>query len=245
MRFCSRWWIAAALCCDLGAQTRMEIVVEKKRGDEVEAMNPGHVFETGDLVRFRFRMDSAGYLYVMNYSTSEKYALLFPKEDGGENVIEQSKEYVIPATSGGWFRIAGPAGQDIVYWMLAPTELTRARPVPSDMRPPGRPSGSPATVTPRCDDTIFRARGDCVDPTAGVKPGSDRLSVDRRGDRSIISSFEPLARPVIYEFRVAHRGFAEWRLPRWLRPSPQRGRAMLRGISTFTKTATRPRRSRF
>src|SRR4051812_29033881 len=124
MPFGSQLWIAAAVCCGLVAQTRLPIVVEKKRGDVGETKNPRHVFETGDLVRFRVRTDSPGYLYVMNYNTSGTYALLFPKEDNGVgNVIEQSKEYVVPATSGGWFRIEGPAGQDVVYWMLAPTDL--------------------------------------------------------------------------------------------------------------------------
>jgi Domain of unknown function (DUF4384) len=208
MRLCCLIWIAALVGGGISAQTRMEIVVEKKRGDAAERMDPGHIFATGDLVRFRFSADLRGYLYVMSYNTSGKYVLLFPKEEtGAGNVVEQSKEYTIPATSGGWFRIEGPPGQDIVYWMVAPADLAASRPPRSPAIPPApAPRGAlPAGVTPRCDDAIFRAQGDCVDPTAGVKPDSDRLVVDRSGDRSVISSTGPLGSPVIYEFRVAHK----------------------------------------
>ena len=48
----------------------------------------------------------------MNHGTADTYELLFPRTDtGSDNRIEAGKEYVVPATQG-WFRIAGPAGQD-------------------------------------------------------------------------------------------------------------------------------------
>ena len=75
---------------------------------------------------------------------------------------------------------------------------------------------------PRCDDTIFKARGECVDGSAGAKgvrpeeklpdnlsgvPGasSGQLMFIRDQDVSVVASPEPLTAPVIYEFRLAHK----------------------------------------
>ena len=59
----------------------------------------------------------------MNHGTAGTYELLFPRTDtGSDNRIEAGKEYVVPATQG-WFRIAGPAGQDLMYWLVSPVEM--------------------------------------------------------------------------------------------------------------------------
>jgi hypothetical protein len=208
------------------APNRMEIVVEQKLPAGVKAMDPGHVFESGDLVRFRFKANFSGSLYVMDQSTSGKYVLLFPKDEtGNDNKVESGKEYLLPATNHGWFRVEGPAGYEIVYWVVSPQDLgkrtgERTSPIPSlpapkiDQLPPG--------TTPRCDDTIFRARGDCVDTSAGVKPVAKDGSVPenlapfstarerdlaflKQDTVSMVSSPEPLAGPVIYEFHLAHK----------------------------------------
>ena len=108
----------------------------------------------------------------MNQSTSGAYTMLFPREDtGSENQIHAGKDYVVPATQT-LFRIAGPAGHEIVYWMITPAELRseEERPNMSRCRLRRRRTNSCLpNLTPRCDDALFRARGACIDTSAGPK----------------------------------------------------------------------------
>ena len=199
---------------------RMELVLERLDRDTWRAIDPGLVLAQGDRVRFKFRTNFDGYLYVMNQSTSGTYEQLFPRaETGQDNRIDASKEYQVPATSAA-FRIAGPPGHEIVYWLVTPGRLTDTA---SRSQPPPATKGAPPTLIPRCDDTILKSRGDCVDPSAGPKlvprgealpqnltgPGIGREQRDllflRQNNTAVISSPVPLAGPVIYEYRLAHR----------------------------------------
>jgi hypothetical protein len=171
-------------------------------------------------VRFQFKTNFDGYLYVMNQSTSGKYEQLFPREETGQdNRIAAGRDYTVPSTAS-LFRIAGPAGFEIVYWLITPARLTDAPPRPGP--PPTVHKAAPPTLTPRCDDALLRSRGDCIDNSAGPKlvprgvdvPGNlaraagqnpNNLVVMRQIDTAVISSPEPLTGPVIYEFRVAHK----------------------------------------
>lgn len=218
-------WVVTALA-QTGPDTRMEITVEKKAGAHARVMDPGHVFDPGDLVRFRFKSNLRGYLYVLDRNTSGGDTLLFPTaESGTDNRIERSREYLLPATADGWFQIKGPAGHEVVYWVVSPIEFpapakAAATPIPAPS--PSQPGELPAGMTPRCDDTIFRARGDCVDVTAGAKPvaksgalpdslppmsgaAARELVFIRKQNSSVISTLGPLDGPVIYEFRLAHK----------------------------------------
>jgi hypothetical protein len=203
---------------------RLEIVLEKREDRNWRAVDPGWVFEQNDRVRFRARANFDGYLYVMNRSTSGRYSLLFPGEETGrKNQIEAGREYLVPATEG-WFRIAGPAGHEIVYWLVSPVELQGEGsikpyiPLPS----PPKPAKAPPHLTPRCDDTILRARGDCVDSSAGLKaipekeplpenlaglanPASRELVFVRQPNASVVAAPAALKGPVVFEFRLAHK----------------------------------------
>ena len=120
-------------------------------------------------MRFRFRANFDGYLYVMNYGTSGSYSLLFPREETGrENNVKSGKEYLVPATQA-WFRIDGPPGHDIVYWLVSPVALASKPPGYVPLPPPPKRTPPPKTLLPRCDDSIFRARGLCIDPRAGLR----------------------------------------------------------------------------
>jgi hypothetical protein len=199
---------------------RMELVLERLDRDTWRAIDPGLVLAQGDRVRFKFRTNFDGYLYVMNQSTSGTYEQLFPRaETGQDNRIAASTEYQVPATSAA-FRIAGPAGYETVYWLVTPARLTDAAP---RYQPPPANKAAPPTLIPRCDDTILKSRGDCVDPSAGPKlvprgedlprnltsPGLSREQRDllflRQKNTAVISSPVPLTGPVIYEYRLAHR----------------------------------------
>jgi hypothetical protein len=199
---------------------RLEIVLERLNQSGWERIDPGLVLNQNDRVRFRATANFDGYLYVMNQATSGDYARLFPREDTGQqNQIFSGKEYLVPSTDG-VFRITGPAGHEIVYWMITPADLG-PRPDYRPLPPPPTPEQAPAGLMPRCDDTIFRARGDCVDTSAGPQaPKEDKLPenlaqaqkqaapellfVQKQGS-SVISAPPVLAGPVIFEFRLAHK----------------------------------------
>lgn len=201
---------------------RMEIQVELRDGAAWRLVDPSHVFSQGDRVRFRFRSNFNGYLYVMNQGTSGDYTRLFPREDTGTaNRVEAGREYVVPATEGA-FRITGPPGHDVIYWMITPLQLGQPAPQYRPLPPPPKSPPPPANLIPRCDDAVFQARGECVDNTAGPKPAgpaerlpsnlaatpnlsSRELLFIREHKRAVVSSPEPLTGPVIYEFRLAHR----------------------------------------
>jgi hypothetical protein len=220
---------SASVGLSAGQQTpgsnRIEMKVERKEGVEWKQVDPALVFAKDDRVRFKFRTNFDGYLYVMNQGTSGDYTLLFPRQDTGEeNRISAGREYVVPSTQGS-FRITGPAGHDVVFWMISPIELksrdgsTRSGYVP--LPPPPRRAAGVASLRPRCDDGIFRARGECVDSGAGPrsvtpnttlpenlskipKMNSRELIFIREQESAIVSSPVPLKGPVIYEFRLAH-----------------------------------------
>jgi hypothetical protein len=217
--------VVAALA-QTGQDTRMEITVEKKDGAHARVMDPGHVFDPGDLVRFRFKSNLRGYLYVVDRSTSGSDTLLFPTTDSGmDNRIERAREYRLPSTANGWFEVKGPAGHDVVYWVVSPVEFpapAKAAVAPIPTPPPSKPGELPPGMTPRCDDTIFRARGDCVDVSAGAKPvekpgtlpdnlaqmsgaAARELVFIRKQNSSVVSTLGPLDGPAIYEFRLAHK----------------------------------------
>jgi hypothetical protein len=199
---------------------RMEITLERLEGSAWRAVDPGLVLNSGDRVRFRFRANFDGYLYVMNYGTSGAYSLLYPREETGQNNrVSSGKDYLVPATEA-WFRVAGPPGQDIVYWLVSPLELT-GESQPGRLPPPPKTS-PPPTLLPRCDDAIFRARGLCIDSSAGPKALTEKddlpenlsgvkgalsreLVIMRKQNQSLVSSPASLEGPVIYEFRLAHR----------------------------------------
>ena len=198
---------------------RMELVLERLEKDTWKTIDPGLVLAQGDRVRFKFRTNFDGYLYVMNQGTGGSYEQLFPREETGQdNHVLASREYQVPATSGA-FRVAGPPGHDIVYWLVSPARLTDSGTHP---QPLPKKSADP-TLIPRCDDTILRARGDCVDSSAGPKlvprdtaipqnltaQGATAAQRDllfmRQKNTAVISSQEPLTGPIVYEFRLAHR----------------------------------------
>jgi hypothetical protein len=75
---------------------------------------------------------------------------------------------------------------------------------------------------PRCDDAVLRARGACIDSSAGPKlvprgaevpanlaqaasKDAQGLIFMRQKETAVISSPQPLTGPAIYEFHLAHR----------------------------------------
>jgi hypothetical protein len=195
------------------AQQRLEITIEKREAGAWKVMDPGHVFQDGDQLRFRFKSSQPGFLYVVNEGTSGEQSTLFPSAEAGTgNRIEPGREYIIPSTAGA-FRVTGPKGYDTVYWVLSPVRIGESVPY-KPLPPPPVPAPAPANLVPRCDDTVFKARGECVDARAGLKPNSApglvprELFFVRKGDQSIVSIPPAKAAPnapVTYQFRIAHQ----------------------------------------
>jgi Domain of unknown function (DUF4384) len=199
----------------------MEITLERLEGQAWKTVNPALIFASGDRVRFRFKANFDGFLYVTNRSTSGNFDLLFPrKESGTDNQIKAGREYLIPAAEPkAVFRIAGPPGQEITYWMVSPIEL------PSSLKEPNLPPASSSKTSssdliPRCDGGTLQARGECVDSSAGPQrvPTSEILPRGlneagrpadllfmRKQGKTVVSSAKPLSGPVIYQFRLAHK----------------------------------------
>jgi hypothetical protein len=208
---------AAGLAAD---PQRIRLTVEREDASGWRAMNPATVFAPTERLRFRITTNFSGFLYVMNQGTAGGYELLFPRADtGSDNRVEAGKEYVVPATEG-WFRVTGPAGQDVMYWLVSPVELARGyQRLPP---PPPHDSSLPSSLRPRCDDQVFKARGECIDNSAGVRPVApgeklpsnlsgvagatprELLFLEEKGG-TVLSSKLPLTGPVIYEIRLAHR----------------------------------------
>jgi hypothetical protein len=213
------------ICAMLGSALRgddvqrIKLTVDRQEGSAWKPVDSALVFSAGDKLRFRVSSTFAGYLYVMIHGTSGAYDLLFPRSDtGADNSIDAQKEYIVPAVQG-WFKVTGPPGQDIVYWVISPIKLgNEVRALPP---PPPNPS-LPLSFRPRCDDTIFKSRGDCVDTSAGVKPLKEGEAVPKNLDgiaaptprellfiqekgATVVSSPAPLTGPIVYELRLAHR----------------------------------------
>lgn len=206
-----------------GGPKRIEIIVERSERGEARRADPSQVFRTGDLVRFRFRASFNGYLYVMNHATSGNFVLLFPKEETGMmNRIEAGREYLVPMTENGWFRLEGPPGYEVVYWLVSPVRLSDGQ---SALTVPRLPAPAPhlnPSITPRCDDTIFRARGECIDHAAGLKPleknaalpenlsgfagaASRELTFVKSNKAAAVAVQDDSEEPFIYTLRLAHR----------------------------------------
>jgi hypothetical protein len=208
--------IAALAGASLGAQTQsMEILLERHETGAWKTIEPGLVLGQGDLVRFRFRATFDGYLYVINSGTSGTQSLLFPGySTGRDNRVLAGKDYFIPST-GASFKVSGPAGHDVVYWLVSPVPLEGNPAAALGRTPARRPEG---TLTPRCDQTIMKARGLCIDSSAGPRNvGADEqvpealpkftrreLVIVQDKDRARVSSSGKLTGPIVYEYRLAH-----------------------------------------
>ena len=195
----------------------LRITLEKKTPDgKITAVGSDHVFEQGDTVHFKVQSDFDGFIYVMDQGTSGKFASVYPSaEAGSNNRVSQGQMFSIPSLEESWFEISGPAGFDVLYFLLSPESI--ATPPPSAFVAPGPIS----SLKPRCNDAVFKARGECTDINAGPAPlpkdaplpaplepiasmaSRDITVVKKQGGVQVGSSGNKTA-PVIYTFRMAH-----------------------------------------
>jgi hypothetical protein len=204
----------------------LSIRLERKTGDAVQPVPQNTVFRNGEILRFRLTSQIDGYLYVVDQGTTGSTAVLFPASgQSSSNHIGIGHSYVVPADGDGWFQVSGPAGFDVLYFLVSATPIALpsapaanpgSEPAPSNASPP------PPNLLPRCDDAIFKARGDCVDASAGVTPLPPGAPVPRElvplarlasrdivltddGDDTAVQAAPAAKLPMMYTFRLAHR----------------------------------------
>ena len=196
----------------------LQISLERKLPDgKVQATASDHVFDPGDVVHFRVQSEFDGYLYVMDQGSSGRFTTVFPtSEAGSDNRVHQGQTFSIPAQEGSWYQISGPPGFDVLYFLLSPEALSA--PAASSFAAPGPVS----SLKPRCNDAVFRARGECTDITAGpaalpkdaplpapLTPmagmASRDITVVKKKDSVTVASKGSAGVPVIYTFRMAHQ----------------------------------------
>lgn len=198
MRVCAQFLLflaaaAAGWSADAGP---LSITVERARGDAWDAVDPAIVFKAGDEIRFRLRSSEPGFLYILNETGTGERMWIFPGAGSAtENRVEPDREYTIPSGDAA-FRVADQPGYDIVYYILTSVRLPS---LPSAMPPPERPP-SKSSLLPRCNESSLRARGVCMDSSAGTRRVQDRRKVDTLSQ--LIGSSGKI---FIYELRLAHR----------------------------------------
>jgi hypothetical protein len=185
-------------------------------------MRPDHVFDKGDVVRFRLTSGFDGYLYVIDRGSSGGYTALFPAAGTtSDNVVHKGVDALVPSIGDGWFEIDGPAGFDVVYFLVSATPIDVG--AGNGAKGSGAsPEEAPSSLRPRCNDEIFKARGECIDDSAGpaslardvplppqislAAPNASRDIVFDSGDGdTAVKATAPSGKPAVYIFRLAHR----------------------------------------
>lgn len=208
-----------------GSPGLFSIRLEQRKGT-VQAVPQNTVFRNGDILRFRLASQIDGYLYVVDKGTTGSTAVLFPGTSAANNTnhIEVSHTYLVPADGDGWFEVSGPAGFDTLYFLVSAGPITLPAGPPAESPDSAHPQSTPPPpgLLPRCDDAIFKARGECLDGSAGVAPLPPGAEVPRElvplartasrdivlandGDDTAIQSAPTAKLPLIYTFRLAHR----------------------------------------
>lgn len=204
------------------AGTVFVIHLEQKKDDKPVAMYPGHVFQSGDVVRFRVTARGMeGYLYVIDQGTSGAYTTLYPAQGThADTFLHVDQDVFVPSVEDGWFEVGGPAGFDVLYFVVSPKPIDIAP--GSGESAPGAAAPLPESMKPRCDDAIFRARGECVDSTAGPAPlprdvplppqitaaaknAARDLVLEENDEDHSVKATAPLDKPAVYVFRLAHQ----------------------------------------
>jgi hypothetical protein len=199
------------------------IRLEQKKDNVVVSVPQTTVFHNGDILRFRLESKTDGYLYVVDKGTTGGTAVLFPAASGAaDNHIQASRSYLVPADGDGWFQVDGPSGFDTLYFLISATSISLpAASQPGEPKAP-QPQALPPGLLPRCNDEIFKARGECLDSSAGVTPLAPDAAVPRElipfartasrdivltddGDHTQVQAAPSATLPLIYTFRLAHR----------------------------------------
>ncbi|MFN7925247.1 MAG: DUF4384 domain-containing protein [Bryobacteraceae bacterium] len=184
-------WVAAAACA-AGAD-RVDVRLERRTGEEWRGIDSKTVLEGGDRIRFRVRCTMPGWLYVYSTDSSGKAGWLV--EDG--LLIVKDQDYEIPR--GAAYTVSGPAGFDVVYWIVSPRKVPAEALVPANAR-----RNVSNTMRPRCREGSGEAKMACLDDRAGASGLRARELKEERGTEKGGEGDRNFS-VMVSEFRVAHR----------------------------------------
>jgi Domain of unknown function (DUF4384) len=202
----------------------MTIRLEQRKEKTTRSVPQNKVFHAGDVLRFRVRSNISGYLYVLDVGTSGETTVLFPSSAGsdGQTRIPATETRSVPTDGDGWFEMTGPPGYDILYFLMSADLLPLG--VGSQQNKKGTSEevpNLPQGLEPRCDEEIFRSRGDCIDKSAGIVPLGPHDTVPRQltpfsslvsrditvvedSSNSTVRASKDAKLPLIYTVRLAH-----------------------------------------
>lgn len=207
--------IAAMAAAGILSGQTIQVRLQVEDQSEWKTVDARTVLKGGDRIRFEFRSDAAGYLYVLNRSSAGQTAQLFPNRERREtNRIEAGQPLILPGTAGNYV-VDGPPGYEVTYWILSPDPLQTG----IESLDWGEQKPLPDTLLPKCRDFSGSKRGPqpCLDPKAGPAatqavslPASTGLRareirIENRSQQSQVKASSSKAGPIIYEFRIAHR----------------------------------------
>lgn len=102
--------------------------VVQPNGKTVRATAESRVFKSGEHVRFAFKSNKEGYLYLLSLGSSGRGTVLFPdpRINGGRNIVSPSENYVIPFGEKSFVMDATP-GEERVLVFFSETEIGDVR----------------------------------------------------------------------------------------------------------------------
>lgn len=108
-----------------GGQTRLHVRVEADDGAGVRALGSGETLRTGNEVRFFVSVDSAAYVYVLEYFADGSAQVLHPET--GDARLPKGREVRIPEP-GYSFRLNDQVGEEQLYFLASARPLDIADP---------------------------------------------------------------------------------------------------------------------
>jgi hypothetical protein len=91
--------IPAAYSTEDSVALGLRYSILKREGSETTEVKPDTAFHSGDRIRLRVEVNTAGYLYIINRGSSGNWNPLFPspKIAKGDNRVQKAIQYEIPA----------------------------------------------------------------------------------------------------------------------------------------------------
>lgn len=104
------------------------VEIVKPSGKIVRTSAESRIFKSGERIRFAFKTNKEGYLYLLALGSSGKGTVLFPDSriNGGQNLVTSNTDYRIPFGEKSFVMDATP-GDEIVYVFFSQTEIADIR----------------------------------------------------------------------------------------------------------------------
>ena len=200
----------APLVCRAAETEPFTVLVDLNGEHGWQQVDASTVFRAGQDIRFRIRSAAGGYVYLLDETPLGEQTWIYPEPDGIIRRMQPRREYTVPAD--GSYRVSAQPGYDILYWVVSPGRLSAVPQLPVRQQQ-RRPTGK---LLPRCQQSVLRARGLCIDEQAGTaRPAQSATAAEltkqiagaadgqpkESGAAVLISS----GNVVVYEMWLAHK----------------------------------------